>query len=633
MIRYHERIVYRDASMTPRFQRFLLLCPILAAALLSGCVEFGTPREEAPPAAAIDAEQLYRQGDLDGAARAFERLAAERSDQRDHYRLRAAEAYREEGNLESAAQVLAGIKARRLSPDEATRLVLLNAEIALAQHDAARALQYLSYPDENLPPALRARTLELRARAQSANGDALGSARTRAALDRLLGGNDRAQNEAQIVATLQKLGPDALKEQAANLPPNDALRPWLNQALRSTGQALPQILMRPNQAVGTMVPGQGDAMTHEGYREAHFVALLLPSGGSLRAVAQPIRDGFLAAYFGDPNPQRPQIRTYDSGDSPQQAVEAYQRAVADGADRVVGPLRRDGVSAVFAQGRLPVPALALNQPERGEIPPQGSAAFGLTPDSEAAQAAEHMLERGIRRAVIITATDDWAERAALAFRAQLENHMGEVVGDARIRENEINYASSIRQAMSAVPATGMAPSLPGAAPVPAAPGAAAPAPDTALGIFISMRPQQARLLLPQIRLAGYTGIPVFATSHIYSANVDPGQDRDLDGVEFCDAPWLFDAALGLPRYSEITRVLDSARGAGARLFAMGLDAYSLLPYMEWLSQHHDAYLPGATGQLSEDELARIQRLLVWARFEGGIARPINGGLQMSSSAP
>ena len=622
--------------MTLRLPRLLLLCPILASALLSGCIEM-EPREERPPAAAIDAEKLYQQGDLDGAARAFENLAAEHSDERDHYRLRAAEAYREEGNLEAAGQVLAGVKARRLSPDESIRLALLNAEIALAQRDAARALQLLGYPDENLPPPLRLRTLELRARAQSASGDALASARTRAALDRLLGGTDRVQNEAQIVATLQKLGPDALKQQASVLPPNDALRPWLNQALRSTGQALPQIVLRPNQAVGTMVPGQDHAMMHEGYRETHFVALLLPTGGSLKAVAQLIRDGFLAAYFSDPNPGRPQIRTYDSGDSPQQAVEAYQHAVADGADRVVGPLRRDGVSAVFAQGRLPVPVLALNQPERGEIPPQGSAAFGLTPDAEAAQAAEHMLERGIRRAVIITATDDWAERAALAFRAQFENHMGEIVGDARIRDNEINYAATIRQAMSAVPATGMAPSLPGAAPTPvppSTPGASPPVPEPpALGIFISMRPQQARLLLPQIRLAGFTGIPVFGTSHIYAANVDPGQDRDLDGVEFCDAPWLFDAVLGLPRYSEITRVLDSVRGAGARLFAMGLDAYSLLPYMDWLSQHHDSYLPGATGQLSEDELERIQRLLTWARFEGGIARPINGGLQMSSSVP
>jgi outer membrane PBP1 activator LpoA protein len=184
----------------------------------------------------------------------------------------------------------------------------------------------------------------------------------------------------------------------------------------------------------------------------------------------------------------------------------------------------------------------------------------------------------------------------------------------------------LRQTLAGVPASKAAPALPGAVLSPA------PTAESDVGIFISMRPQQARLLLPQIKLAGYNGVPVFATSHIYAGDYNPGLDRDLDGVEFCDAPWLFDATtLGLPRHSEIARSLDSARGAGARLFAMGLDAYTLLPYLEWMSQHHDSYVAGATGQLAEDNLGRIQRLLVWAQFENGAARPINGGLSVSSA--
>jgi outer membrane PBP1 activator LpoA protein len=609
-----------------RRRRLLPRCALAACVLLAGCVEM-EPREESPPPQVNNAEQLYQQGDFEHAAQAFLDLSNGHSGDRDYYRLRAAEAYREEGNLDGAAQALAGLKTRRLNPEETTRYALLDAEIALARKDPAHALERLNFPDENLPQPLRLRTLEMRARAQAATGDALGSARTRATLNRLLGGADRSQNENQIVATLQKLGPDALKQQAAALPPNDPLRPWLNQALRGSGQALPQVVLRPNQAVGTLVPGQNNSVAREGYRGAHHIAVLLPTAGPLKAVAQPIRDGFLAAYFGDENPQRPEVRTYDSGDTPQQAVDAYLKAVADGAERVVGPLRRDAVSAVFAQGRLPVPILTLNQPEHGEVPPPGSAAFGLTPDTEAAQAAEHLLERGIKTAVIITATDDWAERAALAFRAQLENHNGEIVGDVRVRDGEINFAATIRQAMTAVHTTTNAPPLPGAA------ASTAPVEAPTVGVFISMRPQQARLLLPQLKIAGFSGVPVVATSHVYSGNADPGQDRDLDGVEFCDAPWLFDIVPGVPRYSEIVRVLDSVRGAGARLFALGLDAYSLVPYLDWLAQHHDAYLPGATGQLSEDELDRIQRLLVWARFDNGVARPINGGLLVTPGAP
>lgn len=606
----------------PRLSRLLTYGIVAVCALLSSCAELGTSRSEPPPAAALAAEQAFSQGDLDGAAQAFLALADAYPRDAAHYRLRAAEAYHENGEAAVSEQVLATVKPRHLRDAEVIRYDLLAAQVALAHHDAPEALQLLSFPDADLPQSLRLRTLELRARAQAANGDTLGSARTRAALDRWLGGNDRSQNEAQLVATLQKLTPDQLRRQAHSLLPGDALRPWLNQALHQSGQALPQVVLRPNQPVGTLIPRPGNSVQREGYRPAHRIALLLPETGTLRAVAQPVRDGFFAAYFADTNPQRAPIYVYDTGGTTQQAVAAYQKAVADGADRIVGPLARDAVSAVFALGALPVPVLALNQAEHDEPPPPGSAAFGLSPDAEAAQAAERMLQRGIHNAIVITASEDWSERSALAFRAQFQSQGGQILNEARVTDGEVNFSAMLRQVMAGVAASNSAPALPGAVPT-----EGPSAPDT--GVFISMRPQQARLLLPQLKLAGYSDLPVFATSHIYIGDYNPGLDRDLDGVEFCDAPWLFDATLGLPNHGDIVRVLDSARGAGGRLFAMGMDGYTLLPYLDWLAQHHDAYVPGATGQLAEDSLGRIQRLLTWARFDNGVAHPINGSLQMS----
>jgi len=609
--------------MTVHLPRRLLHVAFAAGVALAGCAEV-EQHPGGPAADAIDAEQAYTQGDFDRAARLFLELADAHSRERSHYRLRAAEAYRENGELDAAAQALEGVRSQRLSAEEATRYGLVEAEIDLARHAPAQALQALGPTDAGLSMPLRVRTLELRARAEAANGDALASARTRADLNRWLHGVDRAQNEAQLVATLRATGADTLKRAAASLQPGDVLRPWIDQALRQSGQALPVVVLRANQPVGTFVPSPNGTQ-REGYHVAKKIGLLLPGDGPLKGVAQPVRDGFFAARFDDANPQRAEVNVYDSGSTPQEAVAAYRRAVGDGVDRVVGPLTRDAVSAIFAQGSLPVSVLALNQPERGETPPPGSAAFGLTPDAEGAQAAEHMLERGITRAVVITATADWAERAALAFRAQFESRNGQVLAEARVGDADVNFASMIHSALAAVPATKTAPSLPGAAP------ADAPAVPVDTGIFISMRPQQARLLLPQLKLAGYTDVPVFATSHIYAGDYNPGLDRDLDGVEFCDAPWLFDAVPGLPSHSAITRSLDSARGAGARLFALGLDAYALLPYLEWLTTHHDSYLPGATGQLAEDSYGRIQRLLTWAQFDNGAARPINGGLQMSAA--
>jgi outer membrane PBP1 activator LpoA protein len=93
------------------------------------------------------------------------------------------------------------------------------------------------------------------------------------------------------------------------------------------------------------------------------------------------------------------------------------------------------------------------------------------------------------------------------------------------------------------------------------------------GIFISMRPQQARLLLPQLQIA-QVNLPIFATSHVYGGSDDVGANRDLDGLEFCDAPWLFDAQPGLPNRSDIAARLPAARGSAARLFAFGMDAWN-----------------------------------------------------------
>ena len=58
-----------------------------------------------------------------------------------------------------------------------------------------------------------------------------------------------------------------------------------------------------------------------------------------------------------------------------------------------------------------------------------------------------------------------------------------------------------------------------------------------------------------------------------------------------------------------------------------MDAYALLPYLDWLLSHPDAYLDGATGELTADSFGRIHRLVSWARFENGIALPVDGVLR------
>ena len=37
----------------------------------------------------------------------------------------------------------------------------------------------------------------------------------------------------------------------------------------------------------------------------------------------------------------------------------------------------------------------------------------------------------------------------------------------------------------------------------------------------------------------YAGdLPVYATSHLYTGTNNPTQDQDLNGIRFCETPWL-----------------------------------------------------------------------------------------------
>jgi outer membrane PBP1 activator LpoA protein len=567
-------------------------------------------KSPAEVAASQQADVLIQQGKFDEAAQAYLALAQTGSN-RDHYQLLAAEAYRQEGQLDRAAPLLDGIRRQRLTGDEPSRLDLLQAEWALKQHNAPKALQLTTQPNISVPPALQLRLLELRSQSMQQTGDFWGAARTRVEMDGQLSGLDQAQNRKQIVSLLTQLGIDPLKQRAAAMQPSDRMLPWVNEALTQLGVAVAHPAPALEQEVGTMLPGEG-ANVREGFKMPSRVALLLPTSGNLASAGTAIREGFFAAYADSAHNHmpRPPVRVYDSAGTTAGAIKAYQQAVNDGAQLIIGPLTRGEVSALFGLQQLPVPLLALNHPDDKSLPASGVSEFGLLPETEGAQAADHMAEAGITNAFVIVSSDDFAQRAAKSFKAELEARGGKVAGTGNLGSG-VNFASTI---------SGLG--------MPTDSGDASANKDS--GIFISMRPQQARLLLPQLRLAR-VNLPVVGTSHIYAGVDDAGANRDLEGVEFCDSPWLFDVQPGLPNHGDIAGQLPAARGTSARLFAFGMDAWNLAPYIDWLRAHPGSYLPGASGQLTSDQFGRIRRVLVWAKFQDGLARPLNGSLQMDTS--
>lgn len=580
---------------------------LLLSTGLAGCVTQGgvSQHSAAPSGEATQAAQaLYTKGQFDQAAQAYLALASQDDDHRDYYKLLAGEAYRQEGALDRAAPVITDIRRSNLQGEDALRFDALRAEIALKNNDPATALSLVGKPANRVSPQIDQRLAELRARAQAAAGDPWSAAETRVELDGQLGGLDREQNRKEIVGLLSGMGAQPLADRAAAMPANHPLKPWVLETQTQLGSATrsPATL---DQAVGTV---SGDKGVREGYKVPTKVALLLPLSGPLAGAGAAIRDGFFTSYIdaAHTDAPRPEVAVYDSGNDAQHAVAAYDKAVAEGARFVIGPLNRDGVSAIFAKGALPAPMLTLNYPnDNKNIPPAGANEFGLLPETEGAQVADHMADRGIKTATIIVSTDDFARRAGNAFKAEWQARGGTVAAQVSLDSSSIDFASQLTEPVDQDPATS--------------------------GVFISMKPQQARLLVPQLHLAKNL-LPIFATSHVYAGGDDATSDRDLEGVEFCDAPWLLDAQPGLPRRADLLNTLPATKGVAARLFAFGMDAWGLVPYIDWMRGHPGSYLPGATGQLVADEFGRVRRVLIWARFTDGVARPVAGSLELEAPA-
>jgi uncharacterized protein len=607
---------------------------LLLSVAIAACVPSVAPRSPAEIAAAQNAAAMAQQGQLDQAADAYLTLASQSQGHADSYRLLAAEAWRQEGQIGRTAPVLAQINRQNLVDDEPLRFDLLRAELALSNHDAASALQLTTQPNVPVPPVLQLRLLELRARAMSLGGDNWGAARTRVQMDDKLSGFDHEQNRKEIIDLLTKVGVDSLKQRAAAMKPGDRMLPWINEALTQMGVAVARPQPELQQPVGTLLPG-ANASVREGYKAPAQVALLLPSSGDFAAASNSIREGFFAAYIDAArnHAPRPAVRVYNSKGTGEGAIAAYQQAVTDGANLVVGPLTRSEVAAVFSQTQLPVPVLALNHPDSKQLPAGNISEFGLLPETEGAQVADHMIERGLHHAYVLISGDDFAQRAASAFKAEFAARGGSV--DTMVTISSFtNAVSGLNLPTSANPALApVQPALPAGNSTSAMPAAAMPTDDK--GMFISMRPAQARLLLPQLAIAN-VHMPVFGTSHIYDGRNDATTNKDLNDVEFCDAPWMFDAQPGLPNHEAITNQLPSASDGAGRLFAFGMDAWNLVPYLDWLRAHPGSYLPGASGQLTADQFGRIRRVLIWAKFQDGLAHPLSGDLQtddMPANAP
>ena len=567
------------------------LAPCLALLLAAGCAS--TPG--GMPAAAPEHAAALAQLDQGQPREAAQRLEALASGARGNTRLAlladAAFAWHEAGDDVRARSLTAQVDARRVSGAARARLALLNAELALAAQQPAAVQAALAGSDPTaLPAALQARWQLASAQGLEAGGDALAAAAARARADAGLAGDARQDNRQAIERLLSSLDDARLASSAAALPAGDPLYNFAGRALVRRGLPLP----RPFDTAQAWNFDQRAPAAADGYRPPLKLAVLLPLSGQLAVAAGPVRDGLLAGYHAESRP-RPPVAFYDTLGTPAGAVAAYARAVADGNDFVVGPLGRDEVAAVFAQAEAGVPSLALNR--AAAAPPPGHLAFSLAPEDEGIAAADYLLAREHRKVLVIGGTDENGKRAVEAFRARLGERGGEVAGIVGVGEAPGDVSAQLVQAASA-------------------------GDDS---VFLAVRAPQARALAPQLAQAGLGTRTRVATSQLVSGTGEPDEDAVLDGIVFPGEAWIARGVAGLPPHSQVTAMLPTARGGGARLFAFGHDAWLISAFLERLVTRRDGQLHGATGTLRLDGFGNVVRQPQWSTFSGGVVQPLVGG--------
>lgn len=398
---------------------------------------------------------------------------------------------------------------------------------------------------------------------------------------------ERASTAAQIDRLLATLDDATLAREAAAMPEGDPLYDFAGRALLNRGLPLPRPFAR---STARFDAGNRPPAAADGYRPPLKLAVLLPLTGNLSAAALPVRDGLLAGYYAEQR-RRPDLRFYDTVGG---AVAAYDRAVADGADYVVGPLGRDEVAALFRRSQLPVPVLALNR--ASETPPPGSASFSLAPEDDGIAAAHFLLARNARRALVLADADDGMRRAVAAFREQFEQRGGVVVAELAVAAEPVDMGTALATAAA------------GEGGVDA--------------VFMAVRPRQAAALVPQFATAGLAGKQLVATSQLASARSDVTEGHALDGIAFPSDAWGVRGVAGLPSAATAASMVASARGGAQRLFAFGHDAWLLTAYLERLVRDGNASIPGATGDLRIDGFGNVLRTPAWSTHDGSTTRPL-----------
>lgn len=608
--------------------RLPALC-LLLVFLLWSCAP-GPVKRDVPPAEEIEmmadsAEVMLDTGDPEAAAEIYEDIArAVDETDRPQWFFRAMDAWLQAEQVARARSLGRSLVPSELEREDRFRLAILLARADLADNRPRDALSRIDVRVDEIPREVLPDVLAVRGEARFRLEDVIEGISDLQRRADLLEGEARLDALGDLWDRLLGLPTLPEREAAAGRP---LIAGWLN--LARAGQ---ESWQRPDQFPEAVAEWESLHRNHpardlvdmlldehrERFRYPERIALLLPLSGRLGVPAEAVRDGILAAHFNQPEDRRPEVRLYDTGDDDADIRDIYQRAVDDGAGMVVGPLTRPALGRLKQASDHPVPILGLNYLE-GDDTPDGLFQFGLNPESEARQVAQRVVREGHEKSIALVPESDWGYRMLDAYREALVELDAQLLDYETFLPQDRDFSTRITRLLGLDRSRDRHRRLSDTV---GRDLAFEPRRRQDIGaIFLAAQEDQAALIRPQLRFHHAIGVPVFASSSVYRPGQSP--NSDLDGIRFADMPWSIaregEARRARERVAELWPERFEQHG---RLFALGFDAYRLVPILMNFEPPLQPPLAAMTGVLSLDEHQRIQRELGWARFSRGVPVPL-----------
>lgn len=558
--------------------------------------------------------------------------------QKQNFELKAAGRLLQDHSFAKAQELLTRIEVGRLPNNLKYEKWLMTANMAALQQQGQvclNALGKITEPNQLLPEQKIA-YYQLLASGNTLMSRFWESAQARIALDPLLNTETaRRENRQAILADLDRLPTVTLTKKMQNTP-FGPLQGWLdlvyiNRLYANDPTVFAQErrqwqLNYPQHPANMLFTAQKEYVPPKSLNASPSqqnhplkIALLLPNSGDLSSSAKAITNGFMAAKQ---NAQKTfnvpvTVETYNTSGA--QLPTLYKQAVSNGANIVVGPLTKSDVEMLEKSVSLTVPTLGLNFTNNKAKSTKNLYQYALSPQDEAYQVAKKMISDGRKNIVMMTPAGAWGQSIATAFDHSFTTMGGKVIDRLAYSGNLNNLDKSIKKLLRVSDEDRNRKKTT---------QAEDDTPKTPIrrqdvdAIFLVATPQEARQIKPLLSFYYAGDLPVYATSHVYSGTPNPLRDKDLNGILFCDTPWMLKQNADIMKAKQLMHSGNPPTPAQkTRLFAFGYDAFQIATRLSpfTLSQ---GYIQGTTGALYLND-HQVYRQLEWAQFRNGLPKPIN----------